>query len=236
MDTNSILQLARTQLETLLSLTTDREARIRLHLALETLGGDAANAAPSLAAVPDYDECEDEYETATPDGFDSAQEYSNFALSQAEALSAGGEDGARYLRGVEGVVGVDENGNDLGDARALVAAANERVGDDYEDDEYLDEDAANEFRISYTRKDEQPLTKMQAQEIVNSQASAALHMLGTVQSFRIVDGATPAEKVAVFRFADDGLDLKTVARGFVSYRGVKVFPGLGRVLAVGQAA
>lgn len=294
MDTSSLLHIARTQLETLKSMTDDREAIIRLHLALEALGAEAEDHKVTVVDSPvqgqsvttlhvvdgndslhirevtnrfarhgsdhyqdpievsadgayhymgegeDGDNEDGEYDEGlvdAPAGFASREAYEEFLAFQDAALDAADDHNRRNYGRPDGVVGIDDDGNDLGNADAMVARANAMVHDDYDDEEdgYGDNEV-EEFRVSYTRQDNAPLTRQQVQSILDSQASQSLHTLGTVQSFRIVDGESDAQKVAVFRFDTDGLDLETIARGFVTYRGVKVFPGIGRVLAVGEAA
>jgi hypothetical protein len=276
MDANSILNLARTQLATLIELTNDDDAAVRLKLAISALGNPQATAqgqpTPLAAADPvqtapvafpapaayqpqdavddepggAYDDYADEDdEPVIPEGFATRAEYDNFLLSQAEAVA---DDPNRtvdeYAEGVMGVVGVDDAGNALGDADDLVTRANAFAAqleaeaqadeDDFDgDDEQAD---VTEFRVRYVRQDGQPLTEAQVHAILDSQASQPLRLMGTMQGVRVENGDGPAQKVAVFQFGDDGLNLEAVARGFVAYRGVKVFPGIGRVLAVGQAA
>jgi hypothetical protein len=310
METNQILTIARKQLETLIELTDDKAATLRLKLALAALddsvvvapasswgydgsagsatmdqlpveaagaaqGGD--NVSVETATVGDVsiesvavdgipvsltvngvraddddssgDEDTDdagEDEPIIPDGFATAQDYVNFLLTQADAI-AGDETRTvdDYMDGVMGVVGIDESGNELGDADALVAAANEMVAAqdaaEAEDAEDNGEDAperalAEQFRVTYRRESGEPLTVEHVETILASQASERLNLLGTIVSRRIEDGDSDDQKVAVFEFAADGLNLEAVARGFVAYRGTSPFPGIGRVYAAGQAA
>lgn len=193
---------------------------------------------------PEDDEQEDD-EPIIPDGFDDRAAYDNFVLSQAEAIAADPDRPAEaYMDGVLGVVGTDDDGNDLGDADALVAQANGFVEQAQEAEQQEAEDGyeaeqlnpAETFRIDYSRGDEQELTAAQVQQILDSEASRNLRLMGTMIVVRVEDGEVACNKTAVLRFEGEGLDLEAIQRGFVAYRGQKVLPGIGRIVAIGRAA
>jgi hypothetical protein len=280
MDTNQILSLARTQLQTLVASTSDEEATVRLSLALSALGEPVATSGdlPALGTltvhVVDHnadegsDEPGGEYVPFGAVGVDDdGQPVGDEAAFVAQAnarLNGGGydvddEDEETYDDEAEadgydgeqpeglvygGRVGVDDEGNEVGDREAMVARANARVADEDEDCGGCGgeccgggqaADPATEFRVTYTR-DDGPLSADDVRMIVDSQASQPLRMLGNIESMRIENGDDEAQKVAVFRFGGEGLDLETIRRGFVRYRGTKVLPGIGRVHAEGSAA
>jgi hypothetical protein len=142
------------------------------------------------------------------------------------------------LYGQQDIVGiiVDENGTltEVGDIDQSAANAQAAV-DLFEEEEEETIEVENHFTINYSRVDGQELTKEDVQTIINSTVSDGLKHFGTIQLISINTLDDSSKKSAVFEVLEEGkLSLKTIALGVTAYRGVSVFPGLGRIKAVGS--
>lgn len=89
--------------------------------------------------------------------------------------------------------------------------------------------------VQYTRLDGNPLSDEDVETILNHPVSAPLHRLGQLKLDTILPGETVASRVARFEIENPRRStLVGLALGAVAYRGIKVFPGLGRVEAQGS--
>ena len=93
----------------------------------------------------------------------------------------------------------------------------------------------NLITVKYSRLDGSELTEEETQTIIDHPISDSLKKLGTVYLLAVNPTDDPASKEAVFVVDDEQQSiLKMLALNIVSYRGVHVFPGLGRIQAVGS--
>ena len=142
-----------------------------------------------------------------------------------------------YTVNTPDVVGmvVDNEGNytETGNVVESAAAAAAAVAE-IEEEEGEEIITDNLITISYKRLDSEDLTVQNVHTILNHPISEPLKNLGTIQLISVDAGEDASEKKAVFAILEEGtLSLKTLAVGVTSYRGISVFPGLGRVQAVG---
>lgn len=196
----------------------------------------AAPVAPVLAKPADEDE--EAPERVIPAGFADEEEYDEFLDEQiAEAFADVDEENLGGIRdAITDVVGVLPNANgdmvEIGNVQQSAAAADELVAQFEEENGEVE--VENSIYITYKRLDDRELTDDHVRTIINHPISASLQHLGNLQFMEIRGGETPSEKLAVFGIVEEGtISLKTLALGATAYRGVHVFPGIGRVSAAG---
>ncbi len=186
----------------------------------------------------DFDEI-DEIETPEaiiPQGFD-AETYDAFLEEQVEVVFP--ERAVDSVRGsITDVVGtvITEDGTvtEVGDVIASAAAVDQIIAD-LEEEQGEELETPNIIKIKYTRLDDKELTVDDVNSIINHPVSSALKHLGSIQLLEINNTDSMSEKDAIFGILEEGtISLKILALGAASYRGVSVFPGIGRVQAVGS--
>jgi len=169
-----------------------------------------------------------------PVGF-TEDTYDEFLTEQIETVFADSnpDDVIDNITDVVGtVVGADGTLTEVGDVVASGAAADDMVAA-YEE-EMGEVEVGNSINITYTRIDGNELTVNDVQTIIDHPASDALKHLGTIQLLTINETDDVSKKEAVFGVLETGaISLKALALGAAAYRGVSVFPGLGRVQAIG---
>jgi len=194
----------------------------------------------------DYAEFYEAPAAVIPDGFTEVTLAAFLAEQGADGVLNDGDDEDEYgepyapatLYGKQDIVGtiIDPDGTitEVGNIDQSAANVNEAVAA-FEAEEEEEIEVENAITISYSRLDGQELTEDNVTDIINHPISDALKHFGTIQLISINDSEEASTKKAVFSVLEDGkLSLKTVALGVTAYRGVSVFPGLGKVKAVGS--
>jgi hypothetical protein len=113
------------------------------------------------------------------------------------------------------------------EAEALVA--------DFEEENGEERIPENLVTVRYSRLDGQELTEEDTKAIIEHPISENLKRIGDIYLRRIQDTEQASTKDAVFIVAEENKNmLKTLAYNVAVYKGIHVFPGLGRVQAVGN--
>lgn len=141
--------------------------------------------------------------------------------------------------GITGVIEKDGVTVEVGDWEGNVARMEELLAE--EDQNRAEEGEAplpepeHAILVTYTRLDGNTLSDDDVQAILDSNASAPLFKIGNLHLNRILDGQNIDTRVAEFEIENPTRSvLQGLALGAIAYRGIKVFPGIGRVEARGS--